>query len=252
MTELDGPERREPAFNLPGAVTVLILAMGLLHAVRGSLLSPRQDAELLLIFSFIPVRYEAVAAGYDFPGGVWAEVWSPVTYALLHGDWVHFGVNAVWLAAFGSALAWRFGTARFLVFSALGAVAGAGAHWIGHADEMVPMVGASGAISAHMAAVARFMFQSGGPFRGGRRDPSAFRAPALPLGRALADRRVLGFLGVWLALNLAFGLGGLAIPGEEEASIAWEAHVGGFLFGLLAFAAFDPVRRGLPASPPMA
>jgi membrane associated rhomboid family serine protease len=220
--------------------------MGLVHAVRTLLLSPRQDSEVLLLFSFIPVRYQAADAGVDFPGGLAAEIWSPVTYALLHGDWMHLAVNAVWLAAFGSALAWRFGAVRFLGFSVLASMAGAAAHMLGHADEFIPVVGASGAISAHMAAVARFMFQGGGPMRGARRGPGSFRAPALPLTGALSDRRVLAFLGVWLALNLAFGLGALSYPGEEEASIAWEAHVGGFLFGLLAFSFFDPVPRERP------
>jgi membrane associated rhomboid family serine protease len=54
---------------------------------------------------------------------------------------------------------------------------------------------------------------------------------------------VLGFLGVWFGVNIVFGLGSLAI-GSEGASVAWQAHIGGFFAGLLLFALFDPIPRG--------
>jgi membrane associated rhomboid family serine protease len=73
------------------------------------------------------------------------------------------------------------------------------------------------------------------------RDEQAYRVPALPLTAVLRDPRVLAFLGVWFALNLLFGLGSLSLDGGEQA-IAWQAHIGGFLAGLLAFALFDPVK----------
>ena len=75
----------------------------------------------------------------------------------------------------------------------------------------------------------------------GRNDPAAYRVPALPLIAVLRDPRVLAFLGVWFGLNLLFGIGSLSLDGGEQA-IAWQAHIGGFLAGLLAFAAFDPVK----------
>ena len=65
--------------------------------------------------------------------------------------------------------------------------------------------------------------------------------PALPLSAVLRDPRVLIFLGVWFGLNLLFGLGSLGVDGGDQA-IAWQAHIGGFLAGLLAFALFDPVK----------
>ena len=48
------------------------------------------------------------------PGGAGAEIWTFFTYALLHADWMHLGFNAVWLLAFGSPVARRFGMPRFL------------------------------------------------------------------------------------------------------------------------------------------
>jgi membrane associated rhomboid family serine protease len=63
----------------------------------------------------------------------------------------------------------------------------------------------------------------------------------LPLGAVLRDPRVMIFLGVWFGLNLLFGLGAVGITGSEQA-VAWQAHIGGFLAGLLAFALFDPIK----------
>ena len=95
------------------------------------------------------------------------------------------------------------------------------------------MIGASASISGFMAAAMRFAFQRAGPLGLlGRDEPSAYRVPALPLTAVLRDPRVLAFLGVWFALNLLFGLGSLSLDGGEQA-IAWQAHIGGFLAGLL-------------------
>jgi membrane associated rhomboid family serine protease len=62
------------------------------------------------------------------------------------------------------------------------------------------------------------------------------------LWHALRDRRVLAFLAIWFGVNIVFGLASIAI-GAEGVSVAWQAHIGGFLAGLLLFSLFDPVPR---------
>jgi membrane associated rhomboid family serine protease len=57
----------------------------------------------------------------------------------------------------------------------------------------------------------------------------------------LRDPRFLMFLGVWIGLNALFGLGSVSIGEAAGQEIAWQAHIGGFLAGLLLFNAFDPV-----------
>jgi membrane associated rhomboid family serine protease len=174
-----------------------------------------------------------------------AEIWSFVTYAFIHGDWTHLGLNSVWLLAFGTPVARRFGAVRFLAFFAVTAAAGAAVHLATHSHAFVPMVGASASISGFMAGAMRFAFQRSGPLGLiGRDNLAAYRVPALPLVAVLRDFRVLTFLAVWFGLNLLFGIGSLTLDGGEQA-IAWQAHIGGFLAGLLAFAAFDPV-KGVP------
>src|SRR5262245_55218156 len=149
--------------------------------------------------------------------------------------------NAIWLLAFGTPVARRFGALRFTIFFAATAAAGAAVHLAFHFGDRAPVVGASAAISACMAAAIRFVFQRGGPLGAlGRADDSAYLVPAKPLAQCLRDPRILVFLAVWFGLNLMFGF--VSLPGID-AGVAWEAHVGGFLAGLLGFPLFDPVRH---------
>jgi len=231
---------REPIFNIPAVVVVVLAVLAIVHAGRVYLLSDEAGDLFIWKFGFVPARYqwdELLFGGWEYG---WA-IWTFVTYAFIHADITHLGFNAIWLLAFGSAVARRFGTARFVAFFALTSAAGAVAHLISHIGDLQPMIGASAAISGTMGAAARFAFQRGGPLDPWRPDREhAYRDPAPPLHVALRDPRVLAFLGAWFALNLLFGIGSLSIVGEKQ-SIAWQAHVGGFLAGLLLFSAFDPV-----------
>ena len=230
---------REPIFNIPPVVLAVLAVLALVHLARILLLTEQQDIEFLLTFAFIPARYDSsVVLGGTLPGGG-ADIWTFVTYALIHADWTHFGVNAAWFLPFGSAVARRFGTGRFLAFLAVTSAAGAGLHLATHPGEQYPMIGASAAISGTMAAAMRFAFQRGGPlglFRGG--DDRAYRVPAIPLTGVLRDPRVLLFLVVWFGINILFGLGSFPVTGSEQ-PVAWQAHIGGFLAGLLLFSWFD-------------
>jgi len=234
--------KREPVFNIPPVIIGLLAVLALIHAVRAYLLTDEQDMQLLLTFAFIPSRYDTSALGGVLPGGFGAELWTFVTYALIHADWTHYGVNAVWLLPFGSAVARRFGTLRFILFFAVAAAAGAAMHLATHAGEDLPVIGASAAISGTMAAAMRFAFQRGGPlsfWRSG--DASDYRVPAVPLGAALRDPRVLVFVVVWFGINILFGLGSLPMTGVgQDQVVAWQAHIGGFLAGLFLFSWFDP------------
>lgn len=233
------PATREPIFNVPGVLIATLGALVGVHVIR-SLLSQAADIEILLLFAFIPARYDAsLLTNAAWPGGIGADAWTFVTYALLHADWMHLLFNSVWLLAFGTPLARRFGAIRFLAFCAVTAAAGALAHLATHFGQMIPMVGASGAISGAMSGAMRFAFQRGGPLTFGGSHES-YRIPALSLIDSLRDPRVLAFLAVWFGLNLLFGLGSVSITGNEQ-PIAWQAHVGGFIAGLVLFSWFDPV-----------
>ena len=249
MSEEPGAVRRsEPILNVPAVVLAVVAACAVVHLVRLYWLTDQQDDLFLANFAFIPARYEhALALRMGIPDSLGVDAWTFVTYAFIHGSWMHLAVNCVWLLPFGSALARRFGGLRFLAFFTATAVAGALAHLVTHPSGVQPVIGASGAISGFMAASTRFAFQRGGPLSFfGARDDEAYRVPAAPLSVALRDRRIVIFLGAWFGLNILFGLGTLAVPGmDAEQEVAWQAHIGGFLAGLLLFPLFDPV-----AAPP--
>lgn len=235
---------REPILNVPTVVVVLLGLMALIHVVRVYVLTDAQNVAFLLTFAFIPARYDtSLVLGGTYPGGLGAEIWTFVTYALIHANLMHIFFNAAWFLPFGSAVARRFGAPRFLLFMVVTAAAGAAMHLLTHEGARVPMVGASASISGAMAAATRFAFQRGGPLGLWRQqDPRAYHVPAASLGASLRDPRILLFLGVWFGVNLLFGLGSNPLTTEGE-QIAWQAHIGGFLAGLLLFSLFDPDRR---------
>jgi len=234
--------KREPALNIPPVIVAVLAVLALVHAVRVFVLTPAQNNELLWLLAFDPVRYGmGLLPPAALPGGLGAQIWTFVTYALLHASWIHLGVNAIWLLPFGSAVARRFGALRFLIFFAVTAAAGALAHLFAYGGQDAPVIGASAAISGTMAGAMRFAFQRGGPLSFRRTGGDAdFRVPAAPLSRVLHEPAVLVFLVVWFAINLLFGLISLPSGMGGGEVVAWQAHVGGFLAGLLLFSWFDP------------
>ena len=233
---------REPILTLPGALTAYVLLLAAIHGMR-MLLPYDIDDIVIQMFGFIPKRYDSTLLAINFPGGTGAKVWTFVTYSLLHANISHIGFNVLWLLPFGSALARRFGATRFFIFMAVTAVAGALAHLVTHEHAVAPMIGASASVSGTMAAAIRFAFVRGSFLSFSRGDAdAAAKVPALSLLRALRNTRVLGFLAVWFGVNIIFGVGSIAI-GADGASVAWQAHIGGFFAGLVLFSLFDPIPR---------
>jgi membrane associated rhomboid family serine protease len=239
--ELPPAPPREPILTLPGALTAYVLLLAVIHL--RVLLPPELENWTIDAFGFIPRRYDSTLLAIDFPGGEGAKIWTFVTYSLLHANLSHIGFNVLWLLPFGSALARRFGAIRFFLFMAVTAAAGALAHLVTHEHAVAPMIGASASVSGTMAAAIRFAFVRGSflSFNRGDADAAA-KVPALSLMRALRNGRVLGFLGIWFAVNIIFGVGSIAI-GADGASVTWQAHIGGFVAGLVLFSLFDPVPR---------
>jgi membrane associated rhomboid family serine protease len=238
---------RERIFNVPGPVLALVALLVAIFLVMDYVLTEQQASDVLGLFAFSPARYTDVVPRW-LPAWWGPQLWTFVTYAFFHANASHLIFNLVWFLAFGPPIARRFGASRFLAFCAATAAAGAAAHLVTHLDELAPMIGASAAISGTMAAAMRFVFQRGGPLGLlGRGEQESYHVPAAPLATMLRDPRILAFLAVWFGVNIVFGMGAVAMPGTEG-TVAWEAHIGGFLAGLLGFSLFDPVRP----SPPIA
>ena len=224
--------RREPVFNLPPVVLAVIAICVIVYLIERYLLTPAQDDAFVSIFAFTPAGYSGL-----YPPSAYL-LFQPFTYAFMHGSWAHLLVNMVWLAAFGPPLANRLGALRFMLFYAATGLAAVVLFWALHPYGVVPLIGASGAISGIMGAAARYGFRiDRSPGR------SAFASAPLPIAVVLRSRGTLAFLGVLMAANLATGLIGFA-PGVEG-QIAWEAHIGGLIAGFFGLRVFD---RPLPSA----
>jgi membrane associated rhomboid family serine protease len=165
----------------------------------------------------------------------WYE--SVFTAMFMHAGWAHIGGNMLFLWIFGNNVEDAMGRLRFLVFYVLGGIAATAAqtavtiHWAGRAGENVPNIGASGAIAAVLGAY--FVL--------------------LPRARVLTwivfvirEVPAFVFLGVWFVFELWEGGFGVTHPGSGG-GVAFFAHVGGFVFGMLAVGVFR-VRRPLEPS----
>ncbi|MCP1337316.1 rhomboid family intramembrane serine protease [Futiania mangrovi] len=221
---------REPVFNVPFALLALIGTLAAFHAAR-MLLPLRVEVEAIYMLGFVPARYglsaPEIGIGSLLDAGPVTAAANFVSYTFLHGDLSHLGLNCLWLAAFGAPVIRRLGTDRFLVLYFLCGAAGAALHLLLHPASVAPLIGASAAISGMMGSAARFALAPA---------PLGYPRERLPL-RRLTDSRVLVFVGLWFGLNWLFGTGAASVVGG--ATIAWEAHVGGFVAGLLLMPLFD-------------
>jgi membrane associated rhomboid family serine protease len=221
MAFLQSQPPREPFLHAPKSVLWLIAVLIAIHLAVSFI--PVPD-DVLMPYVFIPARYTA-AYVHSVPP---VELVLPlVSHMFLHAGFLHLIVNCAWLLAFGPVVARRLGGWLFLVFFLAAGVAGALMELALTWGATAGMIGASGGISGLMAASFRMM-----------------RWPGVPAGVRLAplfSRPILVFSGLWMATNLIFGLIGLGAGADQ---IAWQAHMGGYLFGLVAISLFDRLRTG--------
>ena len=227
MAFLQAEPPREPFLHAPASVLWLIGMLALAHVARMAAPAALSD-ELLTQYAFIPARY----SGGVETGGIFGLTAPFVSHMFLHADFVHLGVNCVWLLAFGPIVARRFGTVLFLLFFAVCGVAGAATYLAFDWGSPAGVIGASGAISGLMAAGIRM-----------------YPWPGSPLARPMApifSSPILLFTGFWLVTNLLFGLLGIGAGGEVR-EIAWQAHLGGYFAGLVLAGGFEALRGRHPA-----
>lgn len=244
------PQRpqRERAFNVP---PLLLTVIGVLAAIHLLVTYGPQalSTDMFLNLALFPARLiasDATAAQF-FIGPSWLSYGTLASYGLLHGDWLHFGINSLWLVTFGAPVVRRLGTRRFLTLLVVGTVAGAGAHLLVHWGSTTPLIGASAGVSAIMGGAARFVFdpRDRGMFRALQNPDNAILRPVQPLRELWSNPTVLMFCGMLIVSNLAFGA--VSVPGlAEGSSIAWQAHIGGFAAGFFGFPLIDRARKLRP------
>jgi len=148
----------------------------------------------------------------------WATV---LTSMFLHGGWLHFIGNMLYLWIFGDNVEDRMGHARFIAFYLLCGATAALAQVLMRPDSMVPTIGASGAIAGVMGAYLVLF-------------PHSRVLTLVPLFVIweLIEVPAILFLGLWFVVQLFSGVGSLAVSTGDTGGVAFWAHVAGFVAGL--------------------
>lgn len=149
----------------------------------------------------------------------WATL---ITSMFLHGGWLHLIGNMLYLWIFGNNVEDAMGHGRFVVFFILCGVIAALSHAVPNAQSMVPMIGASGAISGVLGAYLLLY-------------PHAKVLVGIPIFFYLHMARIPAaiVLILWFVLQLLSSAG----P-QQEAGVAFGAHIGGFVAGLVLIPLF--------------
>ncbi|WP_186394313.1 rhomboid family intramembrane serine protease [Stappia sp. TSB10GB4] len=157
---------------------------------------------------------------------VFPEPAALVTYAFLHGSWMHLGGNMLFLWVFGDNVEDAMGHFRFLVFYLLCAAAAGLGHALIEPGSIVPLIGASGAVAGIIGAYLVL-------------HPKV-RVWVLAFGRLPLRLPAAWVLGAWIAFQVVMVLG----PAEDGDTVAWWAHVAGAAAGALLVVPMR--RRGVP------
>ena len=183
----------------------------------------------IFTYGLVPARY-MTAQGFVIPSVL--ALFVPIFVSMfLHGGWLHLIGNMLFLFVFGRSVEDRFGHARFLALYFVSGVGAAFLHIYLNAGSRIPSIGASGAIAGILGAY--FIC-----FPRARITTVIFlvfffwtiRLPALLV------------LGYWFLVQFATGFQMLTIQSATGGGVAWWAHVGGFLTGLILALVFQPRR----------
>ena len=197
-----------PILNLPRMTQILILVNIGVFVICQFL--PQDWLYLLLLhFRFDAIRFTDAVPFY------WTVILTPVTAQFLHASWMHLLSNMLSFVLFGTIVERAIGQQRMLVLTLLTGVMGNLAFLLLNYGHDVANIGASGAGSGLFGAAVRLLVRQ----RHGR-----------------DTRQIWIFAAIWVGIAL------LPALLSSQSNIAWEAHVGGFLAGLLLIDTFD--RRG--------
>ncbi|MBL0053526.1 MAG: rhomboid family intramembrane serine protease [Bacteroidetes bacterium] len=157
------------------------------------------------------------------PVHVWLTL---ITSIFMHGGWAHLGGNMLYLFIFGDNIENRLGHTKYFIFYMLVGLLASLSHvfstFLMAQNTLIPSLGASGAISGVMGAYV-LLFPN-----------NMIRVFVF---RFVTEVKALIALGFWIALQIVSGLG--LLGGSESGGVAYAAHIGGFIAGLLLIKIFD-------------
>jgi membrane associated rhomboid family serine protease len=222
----DNPRRTVPA------VTIVLIAINILAFLWELSLGPALD-EAIFSVAFIPARFWIA-------GGWIPDLVTIVVSMFLHGSLMHIGSNMLYLWIFGDNVEDRLGHARFALFYLLCGFVATMAHGFFSATSRLPSIGASGAIAGVLGAYLVLF-------------PRAKVMTLIPFFFFITVREIpaILILGFWFVLQLFSGVGSLGIPDAQDVGgVAWWAHIGGFVAGVVLLVPFGGLRRRRRVEPP--
>ena len=190
-------------------------------------------------FGLIPSE---VAQGINYelligPTGQMLDIASPVpnwatmfTSMFIHGDWMHFGFNMLFLWVFGDNVEDRFGHFKYLLFYLAAGVAAVWLQVVIDTSSQIPTIGASGAIAGVLGAYL-FLYPL-----------SRIRTAVIFLFIYFIRIPAFLLLGFWFLLQFFGGIGSLG-PSSQTGGVAYWAHIGGFIFGAVVVILYLIVNR---------
>ena len=205
-------------------VTVIFIAANVIIHFALMPLGPKEHAEFIKLYGFIPQRL-FIGVGVDSPAPAIFTIFSSM---FLHGSIMHLAGNMLYLWIFGNNIEDIMGRFRFVIFYLLCGIGGAMVQGVLKPDSAIPMIGASGAISGILGA---YLIR----FPHARVTILIFLFYFIHIFQVPASV-VLGF---WIFYQVIFGLGTL---GSKGGGVAFFAHIGGFLAGLLLLKVFEKRR----------
>lgn len=214
-------------------VTWGLIACNVLVFLFEIALGPEQLEAFLYLFGIVPARYTHPewASRVGIPVG---DYWPFITSIFLHGGWLHLIGNMWTLWIFGDNVEDRMGRARFLIFYLITGLAAGLTHWFTNPSSTIPTVGASGAIAGVLGAYFILYPRS--------RVIAVFPILFLPF---FFELPAVTYLLLWFLSQVFSGtLAGLGPEGVG--GVAWWAHVGGFLSGVVLHRLFLLPRRSAP------
>ena len=237
-----------PTDRFPLVTVALILANVIVYllAVRhgGSLISG-PDAQEIIKYGASPyaLTHSGVHCGLVSPhqlgcgrGVSGPPAWETVfTSMFMHASILHLGGNMLFLWIFGNTVEDSMGPIRFLAFYLLGGVAALALQVAVEPNTVAPTLGASGAIAAVLGGYILL-------YPHGRVLTLVF----LIFFFGVIELPALVMLGIWFAQQAVFGAVGLTSPGNAGGGVAYFAHVGGFVFGLLTIRLVATRRKPTP------
>jgi membrane associated rhomboid family serine protease len=210
-------------------VTVGLIALNAVVFFSELARGPGGMQQVAYDYGFVPGALTAFASGEGIPAG---RAFLPLLSSMfLHGGWLHLIGNMWYLWIFGDNVEDRLGHLRFLIFYILCGLIGNFAHYTFNSGSTLPVIGASGAVSGVLGA---YLISY----------PRARILVLLPLFLfwQFIELPALVVLGFWLVLQFLNGAAS-AVFRNTEVGVAWWAHVGGFLGGMIVLWIFRPRPR---------